>query len=335
MTERKRTASLRFWQGLPPSLSFSGISFCLISIFFLALLMRNSKIAISYVSEGLSLCAKTLIPSLFPFMVLSDLLVSCGMIRPIGRLLARPFRFLFGIGGEGAGAVLLGFLCGFPLGAKTAVSLYRQGRIQLYELQRLMTFCNVPSFAFLVFAVGESLLGNQSLGIELYGITLLSALLIGMISKRFFKEKENDPANATVHAASRISPLTAFTDAVASSASAMLRICAFVLFFSALTGVLERACSAASLSAELTALFFGSFELTGGVARAAVCSQATAPYVCAALAGWSGLSVHFQIISLCDGVPFPTRSFFLAKAAHGLLNVLLLYGYTLLKSFVA
>lgn len=335
MTERKRISFLRSRTSPPSALSFSRVSFCLISLFFLALLIRNSRIAIGYVSEGLSLCAKTLIPSLFPFMVISELIVSCGAIRPVGRLFSRPFRRLFGISGEGVGALLLGFLCGFPLGAKTAAALYRGGRISLCELKRLMTFCNVPSFAFLIFAVGESLFGSRSFGIELYAVTLLSALLIGIFSKHCFRSEERDQPLSPRASAASISPMTAFTDAVGSSASAMLRICAFVLFFSALVGILERAFSALSPSPESSALCFGIFELTGGISRAAACSSATAPYLCAALAGWSGLSVHFQIMSLCDGIRFPVRAYFLAKAAHGLLNVLLLYGYTLLRSLVA
>ncbi len=334
MTERKHITPLPSRLKSASALSFGRVSFGLICLFFLGLLMRNSRVAIGYVSEGLSLCAKTLIPSLFPFMVLSELIVSSGAIRPLGRLLTRPTRCLFGIGGEGAGAVLLGFLCGFPLGAKTAASLYRGERIGLVEFHRLMTFCNVPSLGFLVFAVGESLFFNRTLGIELYGITLLSALLIGLFSKHFFKGEETDRPIAHPDSSASVSPMTALTDAVASSTTAMLRICAYVLFFFALVGILEDIISPLALSSESSALIFGFFELTGGITRAAACSSLTAPYLCVAIAGWSGLSVHFQIICLCDGIRFPVRSYFFSKTIHALLNVLLLRGYTLLKALL-
>ncbi len=336
MTKPQSPSSLSPRPTRPRRHSFGRISFCLITFFFLALLLRNSEIAVRYISDGLSLCAKTLIPSLFPFLVISELLVSGGAIRPLENLLARPFRSFLGISGESGCALLLGFLCGFPLGTKTAASLYRQGRISLEELQHLIIFCNVPSLAFLVFAVGDSLLGSRSLGVELYVITLLSSLLIGVLSNRLFQKstpRSAPPCSSSV--SEPRSPLTVFTEAVGNSATAMIRICAFVLFFSALVGVLERILTPVSLSQETTALIFGIFELTGGVARAAACAPVVAPYLCAALAGWSGLSVHFQIMSLCDGIPLSFSSYFLAKLGHGALNVLLLYGYTLLKTTLA
>ena len=96
-------------------------AFGFMSIFCLACILRNSEVAIAGMTRGLKLCVSTVIPSLFPFMVLSELIVSSGAVVPVGKLLSRPFRWLFGIRGEGSVAVLLGALCGFPVGAKSAV----------------------------------------------------------------------------------------------------------------------------------------------------------------------------------------------------------------------
>lgn len=330
MTEPKQRSASRLSRAAPFHVRRGRLAFALISMFFLGLLLRNAEVAIAYLSEGLALCAKTLIPSLFPFMVLSELIVSSGAMRPLGRLLARPFHRLFHVGGEGAGALLLGFLCGFPLGTKTAVSLYRQGRLSLEELRRLLTFCNVPSAAFLINAVGISLFGRRSLGVELYVVTLLSSLLIGIFGARLERERDWEPVPPPPLQAEKKSALTAFTGAVSSSAFAMLHVCAFVIFFSAAVGILEEALSSRALPRELTAFCFGLFELTGGMSRAAACAPEAAPYLCAFMAGWSGLSVHFQIMSLCDEIPISPRSYFVAKLAQGLLNVLLLWGYRFL-----
>ena len=309
--------------------------FGLICLFFSVLLLRNSELAIGYLSDGLILCAKTLIPSLFPFLVLSELIVASGLIRPVGRLLSRPVQYLFGIRGEGAGAILLGFLCGFPLGTKTAVALYRQGELSGEELCHLLTFCNVPSAAFLINAVGISLFHCRQLGWELYIITLLSALLIGGFGKHFRKDPSTNQSSPISHAPIPRKPaLVALTGAVSSSALAMLSICAFVLFFSTVVGILTPILSPLLPTAELSALCFGIFELTGGVSHAATCSPTTAPYLCAFLSGWSGLSVHFQVLSLCDGISVSFRPYFFAKLLHGGLNVLLLWAYFSIKAWV-
>ena len=68
----------------------------------------------------------------------------------------------------------------------------------------------------------------------------------------------------------------------------------------------------------------GMFEMTGGVARAATWQEKGAKLLCAFLVGWSGLSVHFQMMSLFSDEKISFRSYFLAKAAHGILNTLLM-----------
>ena len=78
--------------------------------------------------RGIELCLASVIPALFPFFVVSSLLVSLGAGRA-ARILERPFRALFRCGGAGAAAFLLGMLGGYPVGAATVASLVRQGDV--------------------------------------------------------------------------------------------------------------------------------------------------------------------------------------------------------------
>ena len=311
-------------------LSPSRILFGALTLFTLAVILRNAEVAIRQMNYGLRLCVTSVIPSLFPFMVLSELLLCVGAIRPIGKLLSRPFRFLFDIGEESVCALLLGWLCGFPVGPRCALSLYRQGHIDHVELSRLLCFSNLPSSAFLISTVGISLFGDRSFGIYLYGITLCSAILLGILGNLLHrKQKKTQSASASFFRPSTdpipsLSGIRAFSEAVGSSALALLRICAFIVFFSVFVGSLEYLISGLSLSPTASALLFGIFEMTGGTARAAALSN---PYigeiVCMLLVGWSGISVHCQLISLCSDASIPLRPYLLAKVAHGILNVLL------------
>lgn len=307
-------------------------AFGFMSIFCLACILRNSEVAIAGMTRGLKLCVSTVIPSLFPFMVLSELIVSSGAVVPVGKLLSRPFRWLFGIRGEGSVAVLLGALCGFPVGAKSAVSLYHSGRLDRRELSHLLTFCNNPSSAFLISAVGTSLFGCHAFGILLYAVTLISALLCGIVSGLFFRHSvQKTGAN---RAPKETCPppvrekerhgVESFTTAVSDSAVAMLSVCAFVVFFSVLTQTLTLILSGAHLSPTLSALLCGIAEMTGGVSMSAALPTRTGIFLCAGLVGWSGISVHCQIMSICRGCGISFFPYAVAKFAQGLLNVLLL-----------
>ncbi len=305
--------------------------FCFMSLFSLALIIKNSDVAIEYMSEGLRLCAVTVIPSLFPFMVLSDIIVSSGAATIIGKTLRAPMRLLFGVSGEGGCAVILGTLCGFPIGAKSAVSMYDSGRISREELERLLTFSNNPSSAFIISAVGVSLFGSRDFGYKLYAATLISSAIIGIAQNIFFKKKKKPPQAEAMLTNSPRRPDTRlgigdFTEAVTSSAFGILKVCAFVIFFTAFLGTLRSALASVTLPKQANALLFGIFELTGGMSQAAaVLPREQGMMLAAFIAGWSGFSVHFQIMSLCTNRNISFKPYFVSKFAQGIVAAALVH----------
>ena len=238
--------------------------FITFSLFCLLLILRNSDTAITYMSQGLSLCAKTVIPSLFPFMVLSEILVQSGGGEILGKICYRPCRWLFGISGAGVCALLMGLVCGFRVGAKTAASLYRRGLLSPQEFEKLLCFCNIPSSAFLINAVGVSLFASRRFGLLLYGICLLGALMTALLLRLFFPVREEHHSPDAPVPATDLN-VHVFTHAVTSGAGAMLNVCAYVIFFSALVGTLGHLLSGMGIGREMSALLFGLFELSGGV----------------------------------------------------------------------
>ena len=303
------------------------IAFRIMSIFCFILVIRNSDAAIEYMGRGLTLCARTVIPSLFPFMVISELLVSSGVGEALGRLLSGIMRRIFGISGAGASALFLGSMCGFPVGARTAVSLYDKGVISRSECEHLFTFTCNPGSAFLITAVGISLYGNRSLGVTLYCVVLGCGFLTGFLAKFLLHRSRMSPEHP--HFPSGLHPggVETFTGAVSSAATGMLTVCAYVIFFSALTGALGSAVSNAGGGGSVGyTLLCGFLEMTGGISQAASLSGDLGVILTAAFAGWSGISVHCQVMTLCGGRGLSFRPYLLAKAFQGLLCGVVTWG---------
>ena len=299
------------------------------SVLTLFLILLFPSLAIDYMNRGMKLCVTTVIPSLFPFMVASELIVMTGAVRPFGRLLGAPARLLFGISGEGASAFVLGTVCGFPIGTRAAVSMYKRGSITHGELSRLVCFSNNPSSAFVISAVGATLFGSRQFGSALYFITILSSIIVGILQNIIIGKRDKGGSVEPISAENgEKKGIGEFSAAVSSSAQAMLSVCAFVVFFSAFTGTLGVLLTGFGTSEMTRALFFSLFELTGGVAAAAGVEPLSVAVVLAAFAvGWSGLSVHLQMIGICDGIQIPLRRYFLAKLSQGLINAALVFGY--------
>ena len=134
-------------------------------VIFLAVMFFTSPDIVSdSMRTGLTLCAQTIIPSLFPFMILSELIVQGGLGVEACRLFGKPLGRMFGISVHAVCPLLLGFFCGFPIGASSAVTLYRSGVLSRDEFERVMLFCNQSSPAFLLTAVGLSLWSNINKG---------------------------------------------------------------------------------------------------------------------------------------------------------------------------
>ena len=287
------------------------------------LILLSPAEAAEYAGRGLSLCARTVIPSLFPLMVLSGYLMRAGLGTRLGRLCERPMRALFGVGGAGASAILLGALCGFPVGAQSVCALVERGELSRREGGRVLSVCNFPSPAFLLSTVGASLFGSVRAGL-CAALSVWGAGLLCGAAGRFLS-----PVGAETCTSAAVPPARSgashLTEAVRAAADGMVGVCAYVVFFSALTG-----CLAARLPAGPGVAVRCFFELTDGVcAVSALPDRRMGLILAAAAAGWSGISVHLQVASAAGG-RVPLGPYAAAKAAQAALAALLCTALTAL-----
>lgn len=311
-------------QRYPTASPSSGqLLFGFLALFCLALILRNTEAAMEYIRDGLVLCAETVVPALFPFMVLSEILISGGFGNAIVRLVAFPIKKLLGVSDTACCAILLGLLCGFPVGAKCAVSAYDKGALSKQECESAIALSSIPSSAFLISAVGVSLWHNRRLGILLYLTVVGSSLLVGAVMcKR--KKKSGCVCADTLAPSPAQKGAKLFTGAIRSSLESTLLICAYVIFFSALTGVFGLVLEQIHCPEGCKALLSSFLELSGGMRNASLLENSFLGILLSAFgAGWSGLSVHCQVLSLCDGRGLSFRSYFLTKAFGGILCALL------------
>ena len=270
-----------------------------------AALLWDAAGAAEAVRRGIELCLASVIPALFPFFVVSSL----GAGRA-ARILERPFRALFRCGGAGAAAFLLGMLGGYPVGAATVASLVRQGDVSPAEGRRLLAFCSNAGPSFIIGVAGLTVFGSARTGAYLYLIHITAAMAAG-----FLLRGRRAVTGGTYHPPARSGLISAFLSAVQGAASAMGRVCAFVVFFLVLLSLTER------LTGPLPPWAAGFLELTNGVLR--LSPTRTGFITAAALLGWGGLSVHCQTASVLDGTNVPLDRYFLGKALQSLLSALL------------
>lgn len=291
------------------TLTAIGIVLCAI------VLLSAPQQTLQAVQQSLRICSSSILPSIFPFFVITDLWVSMGYAQQLGRLAGSALKRLFHLPGEAASALLLGCLGGYPVGAKAVCDLYTSKRLSKAQTEAVLQFCNNAGPAFFLGVLGGSLLNCVSLGVVLWLIHLGSAAMIGLI----FRPEKASVLPASVSNAATPGFLPAFTQAVCLGGQSALQVCSFVIFFSILAGHLERFLP----ETLFWTVVLGNLELAGGLYRLAQTSlsQQTLFVLSAALTGWGGLCVHCQSIAVIAKAGLSSSRYLLGKALHGILSL--------------
>ncbi len=255
-------------------------------------------------SDALKLCAASVIPALFPFLVVTGLLISLGFGALVSPTLA-PLMSLYRLPGSAGSAVLLGLLGGYPVGARTAADLYRLGLLTKKEAERLLTFCNNANPAFFISVLGNGVFHSTRAGAWLLLIHILSALLTGLVFRG------HGDAPRTRPPALRDTPpefFPAFVEAVGNAAPAMLRVCAFVVFFSVLVRPLR------DWNSPAAAPCVGALEL---FSLTPMLTPDASGFVLASLcAGWGGVSALAQTAAVLENTGLSMRPCLRGKAVQ-------------------
>lgn len=294
--------------------------YILASLGIFAALLIFPKAAAEAVKGGLIMCAQVIIPSLFPFFIATNLLNELGASKLISNALA-PFGAKIGISGHGVSAFIIGVTGGYPLGAAYIARLRSQGLISRDEASRLIVFCNNSGPAFIVGAAGIGVFSSAAAGFFLYAVHIFAALIFGIMAS----PKAPCDICYDEDIFSPVSFSAAITASVRRSADSVIGVCAFVVAFSALNGVLDGMDITRILAGELSyrlgaelcwcrALLSGILELGNGIGSMAGLEIRPINLALAAfILSWGGLSVHFQTFAMISGTDIKTARYMIGR----------------------
>lgn len=322
----------------------------LLSILFLILIfciLTNSGLSLAYASLGLELWFQKMIPTLLPFMILSGIMVRLKLTEKISMAAWPVIRPLFKVRKNVCYAMLMGFLCGFPMGARVVEDLYSRGMITRREAEYLLSFCNnigpVYFCGFVLPLLGRRLVLPYVFG--MYGIPLLYGLALRYTLFRGLDQETKLPLSAkkelvccefhmvrsSIKMRSFIKPsfteqfLEAVNSSIHSAVQSILMLGGYMILFNLLNLLPHLLLGGPPM------LIAPLLEITGGLKLL----QDKLPLYSLLALSFGGASCIAQTYSCIAGSDLSIAHYVFHKAALTLLNALFYLGWFLLtKSLI-
>lgn len=316
--------------------------FTFLSILFVITLLIFSENNFIASSTGLNIFINNVFPSLFPFLVATEILYNSNFIHIVEKYTKNIFQKLFNIPPKAAIVIILGFISGYPIGAKLTANLKKDKYITQAEAERLLSFTNNSSPIFVISTIGISIFGNKTIGITLLFIQILSSILVGIIF-RFWKYNDKEYIDYSYLSLNedtnlKIIPSTVeiFINSIKNAVFTVLQIGGFVIIFSVILSILKSTGILNILAYLLSfigipesyslALIYGLFEISNGmnlIKNIIAYNNIVSLIVSSFILGFGGISILFQIYSLIYKEHISIKPYICGKLLQACFSVIL------------
>ena len=319
------------------------------------LLFSNSNLQAA--KKGLSLWANSVVPSLFPFFVATELLSSTNITNLLGRFFNKLMKPIFNVRGEGSFALIMGIISGYPVGAKIASNFRENNICSKAECERLLSFTNNSGPLFIIGTVGIGMFGNSTIGFLLLITHILACLSVGFLF-RFWKKKD-DHLNYSLNKNTKFiqNKNVSFSNlgevlgkSITNSISTIMMIGGFVVLFSVIISILNSSNIINLLSSVLVPIFnflnlptnfcnpiiTSIIEITNGInliSNIHIKNISINIIFTAFFLGFGGISILLQVLSITSKTDLSIKPYIIGKLLHGFLAAFYTYVFINLFSF--
>jgi sporulation integral membrane protein YlbJ len=305
-------------------------------LFAISLVLFSSS-NLSAAQNGLNLWATSVIPSLFPFFVATELLSYTNIVNILGRCFNKLMKPLFNVRGEGSFAFLMGIISGYPVGAKIACNLRESNICSKEECERLLAFTNNSGPLFIIGTVGIKMFGSSTIGFLLLITHILACISVG-ICFRCWKSSSsinylggNNSKKSISNTRVSLSNLgEVISKSITNSISTILNIGGFIVIFSVIISILKHTNFIVFFeplfkilhipTAIAESFILGIVEITNGIFAISCISLKKISIniiLTAFLLGLGGISILLQVWSIVSKTDLSIKPYVIGKLLHG------------------
>lgn len=307
----------------------------LCTILFLGLLFIFPQISFESAKSGLLLWFNTVVPTLLPFLILSNFMIYFKITPFISKIFAPIICPILKISKNACYPVIIGMLSGYPLGAKTCNDFVEEKLISRKEGNDLILLCNNASPMFLTYYVSCYCLNAESRQYIYYSIVILSSFLTFILFRLVSSSSSETKAvckPTSIIQNTETNFLPFLDKAIISSAAILVKVGGYIILFSILA---NQIISIPLLPLHIKSFIAAIFELTIGtrsLSDISVFSYQTKTALILSLSSFGGFSALLQTKSVILSSRLSIKRYFVGKCVSASFTYILVKLFFLLHA---
>lgn len=306
----------------------------IIILFFLCYeILTESKSILNSVIFSLTIWKNNVFPSLFPFFVLSEIMIKYGIPEFIGTLLKPFMHKIFKLKSESAFIFIMSIISGNPSNAKYTKELYLNKTLNKYEATKILMFTCFSNPLFILGTVAVMFLNNKKVGFLILLCHYLGNIIIGICIRNYHPSKKENEKISIKNAINnmhkkRISNKTSFgeifTNSLTNSINTLLLILGVMTICLVFTTIID---NNLNLNSIIQSTLNGTIEMTQGLKYISL-ENLPLKIKCTLsvmFLSFSGFSIHLQIISILSDTDIKYFPFLIARIIHALISGILIF----------
>lgn len=293
----------------------------IICIFFLIEFLINRTLIFNTIGFSLNIWITSILPSLFPFFILSDILNSYNIINYIPKQIKNILKKAFNISDNALFIFLISILSGFPSNARNIKNLYKENKLSKEEAEHLLFFTHFSNPMFILGTLVVIFLENKNLG----WIILISHYLPNFIIAFLLKKLNNPTNNYNINNKNNCNNFgIIFTKSIKSSIDSLLLICGTLTTFLIISTIIIKTFNLNSIN---SLLIKSILEITSGLKEMStiITNNSTLVILSSSILSFGGLSVHMQVINELTETNIRYKNFFFGRIFQTTLSMLISY----------
>ena len=302
-------------------------------LFVMFEILTSSSSIMDTVGFSFGVWKNNIFPSLFPFFVLSEILVNYGFIELVGEIFKPIMNKVFKVRGIGAFVFFMSLVSGFPSNSKYVRELYLNGLINEYEGSKLLTFTHFSNPLFILGTISVLFLNNKEVGLLILICHYIGNIFVGFLFRNYYVSSREESSFSFKRAIlemhrKRISNKKSFGEVISSALvngiNTLLLVFGVVTVFLVITTILD---NNINISSYYQSILNGILEMTQGLKYVSALDiplkiKGTLSVL---FISFGGICVHMQVVSILSDTKIKYFPFLVARIIHACFSSLLFY----------